>query len=148
ITFSALQIVSSNKQLPINVVVSYNASEKESSEYLWDTQLADAMQGVPHVIYNHRSKSKNILVQDKSNTIYLLTNTGSIQWKKQLNGPIMGHVEQIDIFANGKLQMVCNTQSSLYVIDVLGRDVKGFPVKLKNKASAPFQVFDYEKDND
>jgi hypothetical protein len=53
-------------------------------------------------------------------------------------------VHQVDRFKNGKLQMLFNTATRIYLVDRNGKDVEGFPVDLPEKASAPLSVFDYE----
>ncbi|MGB0177952.1 MAG: hypothetical protein ACPF9D_12355, partial [Owenweeksia sp.] len=53
-------------------------------------------------------------------------------------------VTQVDLFKNNKLQMVCNTAQSLYMLDRLGRDVEKFPVKFPSRATAAVGVFNYD----
>jgi hypothetical protein len=57
----------------------------------------------------------------------------------------LGPVEQLDLFKNGRLQMVFATENKLYIIDRLGRDVGRFPLTFKDKISQPLAVFDYDK---
>ena len=48
-------------------------------------------------INNHRTKQKDILAQDINNQLYLISNKGTLLWKKKLAGPILGEVKQIDL---------------------------------------------------
>lgn len=80
------------------------------------------------VVKNHNDKSNEVLVQDSANTIHLLSSKGEILWSKKLDGLIKGELEQIDYFANGKLQMLISTDRDIHVIDRLGNYVSPFPI--------------------
>lgn len=108
-------------------------------ELFFDAPLYDKL----HLIANHRINGNDLLVQDTLNTIYLVSASGTIKWKKKLSEPIMGDIKKIDILQNAKYQMLFNTKSKLYVLDVLGRNVKGFPVALNN-ATNEVNMFDYD----
>lgn len=99
----------------------------------------------PQFVTNHITKQKDIVVQDIKNNLYLISNTGKVLWKKQLNGAVLGNVEQIDIYKNGRLQLVFATKNRVYVIDRKGRDVTPFPLKFNNDITQPLSVFDYDK---
>ena len=46
-----------------------------------------------------------------------------------------GDVHQIDLYKNGKLQLLFNTQSKLHLIDRNGNNVEQFPIGLVAKAT-------------
>jgi hypothetical protein len=98
----------------------------------------------PQFVTNHITKQKEIIVQDINNTLYLISNKGKVLWKKQLNSAVIGDIEQIDIYKNGRLQLAFSTENSVNVIDRKGRDVAPFPIKLKDKITQPLSVFDYD----
>ena len=75
----------------------------------------------------------------------MISNQGVVRWKKKISAPILGDVKQIDLFKNGRLQMVFNTENRLYILDRFGRDVGAFPLKFKDEISQPLAVFDYDK---
>ena len=124
----------------------YNPTVKKESNSLWETPLDTTVMGIPHIVINHYTNSKEIFVQDSSNQTYLIDNKGNILWKKQVEGPIFGDVRQIDVYKNNKLQLLFNTSTHLHLIDRKGRDVKGFPVKLPSPASTALTLIDYDKD--
>ncbi len=99
----------------------------------------------PQFVKNHITKDKEIIVQDVKNTVYLISNKGKVLWKKKLNGPILGEIEQIDIYKNGRLQLVFATPNRVYVLDRKGRDVGPFPLKFNDRITQPLAVFDYDK---
>ena len=60
----------------------------------------------PQLVNNHTNNQKDIIVQDTNNTLYLISNQGKVYWKKQLKEKILGEIEQIDTYKNGRLQLV------------------------------------------
>ena len=54
-------------------------------------------------------------------------------WAIPFETPICGYVEQIDLYANGRLQMLFASGDKLYLLDRLGRFVNGYPAKLPKK---------------
>jgi len=100
----------------------------------------------PQWIKNHRTKEKDIIVQDYKNKIYLFSNEGKLYWKKNIDGNIIGKVKQVDLFKNGKLQIAFRTNKSLYILDRNGKNVNPFPIKIPISQNLnPLSVFDYDK---
>ncbi len=111
---------------------------------LWTTALAAPPEGAVMLVKDYLSKTLQVLVQDREHRISLISCTGKILWQYTLDGPLMGGVQQVDRFRNGKMQLLLNTARKIYLIDRLGRDVEGFPVALKDSACTPLSVFDYD----
>ena len=99
----------------------------------------------PQFVVNHRTKQQEIIVQDTGNTLYLISNTGKIRWKKKLDGRIQGRVKQVDLYKNGRLQLAFVTQRKLQIIDRNGNEVAPFPISFNDNISLPLAVFDYDK---
>ncbi len=112
----------------------------------WETNLDTTINVGPHTVINHNDNSKEFILQDNSNNLYLINKKGAILWKKQISGPIISDIFQIDIYKNKKLQYLFNTRNYLHLIDRNGNYVNGFPSKLLEPASAGLALFDYEKD--
>lgn len=102
----------------------------------------------PQFINNHTNNQKEVVVQDVNYNLYLISKDGKVQWKKQLDSKILGRIEQIDTYKNGRLQLAFATQHQIYVIDRDGKNVGTFPLKFKNEITQPLSVFDYEKNRD
>lgn len=51
-------------------------------------------------------------------------------WAIPFETPICGYVEQIDLYDNGRLQMLFASGNRMYLLDRVGRFVYGYPVKL------------------
>ena len=54
-------------------------------------------------------------------------------WAIPFDTPICGYVEQIDLYANGRLQMLFASGDKLYLLDRLGRFVNGYPKRLPKR---------------
>jgi hypothetical protein len=99
----------------------------------------------PQTVKNHITKAHDIVVQDVNNVLYLISSSGDILWKKELQGKILGDIKQIDMFKNGRLQLAFTTPHRLYVLDRNGNDVSPFPRKFNDEITQPLSVFDYDK---
>lgn len=127
-----------------NVYIRHETEYVAEAKQLWAIPLKGQVIGQPQFVLNHYSKKNEIIVQDETNTLYLIDHGGEVLWQKQLDGPILGEVSQVDLFRNGKLQLALNTGRFLYIIDRNGHDVAPFPVALSQPATAPMAVFDYD----
>ncbi|MBT8394671.1 MAG: ribonuclease HII, partial [Bacteroidia bacterium] len=58
---------------------------------------------------------------------------------------VLGNVEQIDIYKNGRLQLAFATPKRVYVLDRNGKEVNPFPIKFNDEITQPLSVFDYDK---
>ncbi|KAB2810271.1 DUF3352 domain-containing protein [Phaeocystidibacter luteus] len=114
------------------------------AKQLWALPLKGEVLGRPQFVLNHYTNKNEIVVQDESNTLYLINAGGEVLWQRELDGPIMGLISQVDLFRNNKLQLAFNTSKFLYIIDRNGKDVAPFPVALPHTATAPAAVFDYD----
>ncbi|MBJ7880219.1 ribonuclease HII [Gelidibacter salicanalis] len=102
----------------------------------------------PQFVNNHTNNQMEVVVQDVNNNLYLISKDGKVQWKKQLKSKILGRVEQMDLFKNGRLQLAFATQNAVHVLDRNGKDADGFPLKFKDQITQPLSVFDYDKNRD
>jgi len=103
---------------------------------------------VPQILVNHKTGGKELFVSDEAGAVYLISNTGKIQWKKNLKEKPISQIYQVDFFKNGKLQMLFNSENYIHLIDRNGNYVTGYPIKLESKASNPIAVYDYENTKD
>ena len=142
--WAALQLNVDDDAALTNFYMLQSTKRKERVTRLWNVELESQAANTPQFLKNYNNAKYDIAVQDKDNRLYLIDYTGKLLWSKNLDGPIMGNITQIDTYKNNKLQMVLNTRETLYVIDRLGRDVENFPVRLKTNATAPVGVFNYD----
>jgi len=145
---SAIQFIYDNNFAHVNGIIKktkVKASQNAISEEL-NIKLDTDLLTNPQFVVNHLNKQKEIVVQDIKNNLYLISNSGKILWKKQLGGPVLGTIEQIDIFKNGRLQLLFATPHKVYLIDRNGKDVAPFPGNFNDVITQPLSVFDYDKD--
>ena len=128
-----------------NGTVQQRGEEVSVSAYLWSHPLPGQIVAGPFFIKNHRSGMTNVLVQDESHQCFLLDENGQQLWNIQLDGPIQGEVQQIDMFKNAKFQIVFTTKDLLHCLDILGREVEGFPASLPEASFLGATVLDYDK---
>ena len=100
----------------------------------------------PKWLKNHLNNEFDIAFQDSDNYLNYLSNKGNLYWKKKLSGKIIGDIEQVDIYKNGRQQMIFRTTENLYLLDRNGNEVNqlSFPIN-SNSSNLPISVFDYEK---
>jgi hypothetical protein len=98
----------------------------------------------PKFFTNHNTLGKDIVVQDVSNKLYFIGSNGKILWKKVLDGPIQGTIQEVDMLRNGKKQLAFSTLKSFYVLDRNGNAVAPFPKTFKDEITQPVAIFDYD----
>jgi hypothetical protein len=144
----SLQFSAGREMIYNNSYLRYSSQVFEEPRTEWQTLLDTLIDFKPVLLQNHNTGENEIIVQDLNNNIYLINNAGRILWKKPLPGRIMGTVHQIDLYKNGRLQMIFNTAERIYLIDRNGNDVGRYPVRLPSPATTGISVFDYDNNRD
>jgi hypothetical protein len=148
---SALQFIYDHDFAHINAVIKKHGSSTSISNAVTEltniTLDADLLIE-PQLVSNFTNNQKDIVVQDVNNHLYQITNDGKILFKKQLDGKVLGKIEQIDIYKNGRLQLAFATSKRVYVLDRNGKDVTPFPLKFNDNITQPLSVFDYDNKKD
>ncbi len=144
---SALQFIYDTNFAHVNGIIKKAKTRgyQNSISEVFNIKLDADLLNQPQFVTNHITKQKEIVVQDVNNRLYLISNKGKVLWKKQLQGAVIGNIEQIDIYKNGRLQLAFATPNRVYVIDRNGKDVAPFPAKFNDKITQPLSVFDYDK---
>lgn len=132
VNYSATHGTSSEKQTTGTVSEQFNAT------------LKNELLGLPTLFSNHRTKGKDVVVQDVTNTLHLFSDTGKVVWSKKLEAPILGAVQEIDLHRNGNKQLAFVTKNTFYILDRNGAPVAHFPIKFKDAITQPLSVFDYD----
>lgn len=127
-----------------NIYLKYNPQFKKETSSLWEKQLKAQVISKPALLRNHYTDALEIFVQDIENRIYLISNTGKILWEQQIDGPVKSEVRQVDVYRNNKLQILFNTENTIYLLDRNGNNVESYPVKLPAKATNEITIADYD----
>ncbi len=144
---AALQIIKESNFAHIHGVLKKNIAKDAATSVTQTTSttLENKILSQPTFVKNHRTKGMDIAVQDIDNNLYLISDKGVIFWKKQINGAIQGEIQQIDIYKNGRYQLLFNTENTLYLVDRDGKDVTSYPKKFEKPITQPLALFDYDK---
>ena len=97
----------------------------------------------PFPVLNGATGKTNSFYQNSNLYLCLNDETGKGVWGVPFSTPICGYVESIDYFANGKIQFLFASASSLYLLDRLGRFVNGFPVNLGKPVLLGPKAYDF-----
>ncbi len=144
INWAVIQIKQKNEAAYTELVLLHQTETEQIAKQYWSHKLDAEAASRPQLVYNHHTKSNDVFVQDKNNIIYLINAQGKTLWKNQVDGAILGEVDQVDLYKNNKFQLVFNTAQSIYILDRNGKNVGNFPVKLPKTATAPMATLDYE----
>ena len=131
----------------LNLICKETSGKKQDSgliNQLISVPLDREIVGKPQFFTNHNTLGKDIVVQDISNVLYFISSNGKTLWKKQLDGAILGSINEVDILRNGKKQLAFSTKKTWYVLDRNGKDVAPFPKKCKDPITQPVSIFDYD----
>ena len=94
-------------------------------------------------VKNYTTGKTNQLYQNSHGAICLNDENGKGVWGIPFKGSLCGRVQNVDYFANGKIQFLFASGSKLYLLDRLGHWVNGFPVETgKNILLGP-DVYDF-----
>ncbi|MEO6303365.1 MAG: hypothetical protein ABIP51_09330 [Bacteroidia bacterium] len=115
---------------------------------LWTLNLDTSSTMQVNSFINHTTKENELVVQDESNSLYLINAKGTILWKKKINEKISSKIFTVDIFKNNKYQLLFSSQNYLHLIDRNGNYVQGYPVKLPDASTSELSVLDYDNDKD
>ncbi|MEZ4874650.1 MAG: PQQ-binding-like beta-propeller repeat protein [Flavobacteriaceae bacterium] len=142
-----VQLIHDRDFAHLNFIAKEVSGQKPSQgliDEVFNIELERPLLGTPTFFTDHTTSGKNIVAQDISNVLYFISANGKVLWKKQLDGPILGNVNEVDLLRNGKKQLAFATEKNLYVLDRNGKTVPPFPKKFKDAITQPLAVFDYD----
>ena len=136
-------------QVRINLIKENSKQDDQNAtNYLWAYSADSIINNSLNVFTNHTTQENEITFQDNSNSLYLISSTGNLIWKKKLSEPIKSTIYTVDIFRNGKLQLLFNTKNHIHLIDRNGNYVQGYPLKTPNSITSNITLLDYDNNKD
>jgi hypothetical protein len=111
---------------------------------LWTMRLDTIAHTAPFSVFNHTDGSRELLIQDANEQLYLIDRFGQILWKKKIDGLLNSDIIQVDRFKNGRFQYLFTTNNTLHLIDRNGNYVRGFPLRLPSAVVNGISVVDYD----
>jgi len=97
----------------------------------------------PFRVKNSGTGRMNLFYQNQHGAICLQEEDGKGIWGVPFKGRICGTAQTVDYYANGKLQILFGSGSSVYLIDRLGHYVNGFPIDLGKEILVGPDVYDF-----
>lgn len=92
-------------------------------------------------IPDHLREGTSVFAYDNQGNYKLIGPNGKLIWKGKLNAPIVGTPIVVDVFENDKHQVLCRTDNSVYLIDLNGNSVGGFPYQSETIITSDISEF-------
>ncbi len=141
------QVTSSDAGLISSIYMPMKSDDTETSiEQKWQITLDAELSNSPQWVRSIGNTETYIVVQDDTNTVYLIDEDSNIKWKKNINQKIISSIEVVDYYKNGETQLLFNTSNYIYLMDLTGQMMPNYPIKLAATATLGLSLFDYEKD--
>lgn len=137
ITFATQQ---AKKAKEIEVVFKAGGTASVTQGLLWKLQLKTVAANALSIIETG-ANSKEIMVQDTVGNVYLVNASGEILFTHSVGERIISGVTQVDYYRNGGLQYLFNSASKVFLLDVNGNDVAGYPLRLSAPATTGMTVW-------
>lgn len=96
----------------------------------------------PFSVKNSGTGKMNSFYQNAHGAL-CLQEDGKGLWGVPFKGKLCGTAHNVDYYANGKLQIIFGSGSSIYIIDRLGRFVNGFPLDLGKEILLGPDIYDF-----
>jgi len=142
------QLAPSNEMIYNSLSLQYREEAAYESDTEWETLLDTVAAIKPFFFTNHTTGAKEIFIQDTKNNIYLINAAGRVLWKVPLRERINGSVFMVDLYKNGRYQLLFAGKEFIHIIDRNGNYVERFPVKLRSPATNSLALFDYDNNKD
>ena len=125
------------------------SQDEQPANILWKVPLAAKVTRAPTAFHNLKNGEMEVFVQDSENRIYLVSRSGRILWRRNLEEPLLSEVFQLNLHNNDESQFAFNTASGIYLVDhQAGSDLAGFPLQLQTPATNGLTVIDFFKSHD
>jgi hypothetical protein len=96
---------------------------------------------------DHIDGGNSYLLSSKNGDLIFINKDGKEKWKAKVDSKVVGELNIVDLFGNNKKQIVFNTRTKLYMLDIKGNNVEKFPYAIPGEASNAVSVLDYDKNN-
>lgn len=105
----------------------------------------DTHESLLGIVRNHRTRSDlDILFDSERGVVEAVGEDGGVVWAVEIENEPIGLAYEIDIYKNGKYQTAFATSDGVFLIDVKGNSVKGYPYKPSADITG-FAVMDYDR---
>ncbi|MCF8284761.1 MAG: hypothetical protein K9I48_07275 [Sphingobacteriales bacterium] len=142
----AYQVTSSDAGLINSIYLPLiDLSTQSTLEQKWQIKLESSVSTTAQWVVSVNKDKNYIFVQDDTNRVYLIDEESNILWKKIIPEKIISKIHAVDYYKNGVTQLLFNSNHQIYLIDLDGNAMPGYPKKLSSETNVGITVFDYDK---
>lgn len=151
IEFVAFQFTQIDGKYYTNIAAQHPGGlvEQESNvdfNVLATVEVEDNIITKPMPVRNHNNRNLEMLIQESSNDLYLISNDQDITFEHAINGPINSRVDQLDYYKNNKLQYLFSTTSSVHILDRTGTYLPDYPIQIPGDSPISYlSLIDYDE---
>lgn len=109
---------------------------------IWKTPLSAALHRAPDLLSTESGVF--IFVQDVEHQLYCLDGSGTILWRRQMEGPLLSAVQAVGSPGQTLGNFAFNTNRHIWLLDEKGQDVGRFPLELRSPASNGMVAIDFD----
>lgn len=124
----------SGATLKAQLVFDFHKKTMKEPVLYWATQLDTVLSSIPVTVKEGDGHSY-VYVQDAKNNFYKLDESGTVVWKKTLEEKILSRIFPVDIYRDGRRQLLFNTPSRLVLLDADGNNTGNYPIRLPATAT-------------
>jgi hypothetical protein len=99
-------------------------------------------------VESETNKQKYTATQYNNNTVKITDAAGKLLWTKNLDEKIEGDVSAINPFNKGIIYFLFNTENKIYLFDINGKSMSGFPIALPASATNSVSACTYDTKSD
>ena len=121
----------------------YSLTLQKTKAPAFDRDTVVVVPSGPFQVKNSHTGKMNTFYQNAQKSLCLRDENGKDLWGVPFGKPLCGTAQNVDCYANGKLQIIFASGSSIYVIDRLGRYVSGYPLNLGKEIVLGPDVYDF-----
>lgn len=125
----------------VNGFISFTEDAERTTGLLWSVNVDAPVARGPFTVMNDVTGQQNIVVQDTASMLYMISANGDVLWKRQMPSLVLSDVHEVDFYGNDRTQYLFNTIDGIYMLDIHGEPVEGFPITLTTPMSGPVSVF-------
>jgi len=144
----AFQLAANGKEFYSQVTLAKPSDKEGNVETAWTISLDATLKGIPHIVKDFESGVNDVMVQDSTNTLYLISNSGNILWKRQLDEPVQGGIYAMDLFKNELSEYLFTTTNKIYLLDHNGKDAGSYPLNLAESTHMGLSSFDMDNNKE
>ena len=156
-----IEVTPSDKKFYINSTISLEPSSKQkksqkpsnvdivepeipTKETLTFTDVVVLKQ----IVESETNKQKYTVTQYNNNTVRVIDATGKLLWTKNLDEKIEGGISAINPFNKGVIYFLFNGENKIYLFDINGKSMSGFPIALPASATNSVSACTYDTKSD